>query len=82
MTPDELKTAGTKLFGRKHWKLELAQALDIDVATVHRMCHKERIPGHYEVAIVGLLNTHRARLEIEKQAKQLVRLTRRVRKKK
>ena len=55
MTPADLEKAGHRLYGRKKWKLQLAEALGVDPATIYRMMHRQRVPGPYVVAIGSLL---------------------------
>ncbi len=72
MTPLQLQSAAHKLYGRKYWKAKLADALHVDVATIHRMMHRETVPGPYEVAIAGMLDLHKRRQALEKEARKLL----------
>lgn len=71
MTPDQLKTSGIRLYGRKKWKTHLARALAVDVSTIHRMMHRPEIPGPYEVAIKGLLANKKAMDEAAALARKM-----------
>ena len=81
MTPEQLKTAGIRLYGRKHWKHKLSKALAVDVSTIHRMCARPEIAGPYEVAIKGMLQNKRAQEAVEKEARALGLVPRKRRKK-
>ena len=60
MTPAQLATAGHRLYGRKKWKNKLADALAVNVSTIHRIMHRPEVPGPYEVAVRGLLENKKA----------------------
>ena len=77
MTPDHLKSAGIKLYGRKKWQAHLADALAVDRSTIFRMLKRKQVPGPVEVAIKGMLENKKARDVLERQARKL--LPRRVR---
>jgi hypothetical protein len=81
VTPLQLITAGTRLYGRKHWKTHLARALAVDVSTIHRICKRPEVPGPVEVAVKGLLQNKLAQEDIEKQARKLGLVPRKRRKK-
>lgn len=54
MTPDELKHTAWELMGR-HWKAELARALDINPRTVYRWASGEiPVPSWVRVALRGI----------------------------
>jgi hypothetical protein len=75
MTPEAFVNAGIKLYGRKHWKSQLASALGINVVTVYRLSKLElprQIPGPYEVALRGLLQHKRAQDILEREARKLL----------
>jgi hypothetical protein len=72
MTPLELISAGQKLYGRKKWKSQLAAALHVDVSTIHRMTHREVIPGPWTVALNALLAQKKARDDLERAAMRLL----------
>lgn len=72
MTPDQLRLAGIKLHGSKHWKLYLARDLGVNVATIHRMTHRGQVPGPYAIAIASLLAQKKNRDEIERAARKLL----------
>lgn len=86
MTPEQFVTSGIKLFGRKKWKSQLAHALGVNVATVHRLAKlppspsgsgatselPRQIPGPYEVALKGLLQHKRAQDILEREARKLL----------
>jgi hypothetical protein len=72
MNPDQLRTAGIRLFGRKHWKAQLARALAVDVSTIHRIGKRAEVPGPVEVAVKGLLQHKRAHDLLEREARKLV----------
>lgn len=72
MTPAQFEEAGKKLFGNKHWKVKLAEALGINPATVWRMKHRKEVPGVYEVALRGLLQHKRAQDILDKEARKLL----------
>ncbi len=80
MTPLDLITSGIKLYGRKYWKTKLADALGVDVSTIHRMTHRNEVPGPYAIAIASLLEHKRHQDEIDRAARKL--LPRRLRRKK
>ena len=71
MTPDQLKAAGIRLYGRGRWKSKLAAALAVDVSTIHRLTKRAGIPGPYEVAVRGLIENKKAMTEAEKVARKL-----------
>lgn len=81
MTPEQLRTAGIRLYGRKRWKSHLARALAVDVSTIHRMCARPEIPGPYEVAIKGLVQNKQAQERLEREARKLGLVPRKRRKK-
>jgi len=70
MKPDELKRAGIRLYGRKGWRIKLAEALALNPSTVWRMESRGSIPGPVEVAVRGLLQNKRANDLIRKLAKE------------
>jgi len=81
MDVDQLTAAGRKLFGHKHWKLKLAQALGVNPATIYRMVKRLKaaagtreglVPGPYEVAIKGMLQHKRAQDVLDKAARKLL----------
>jgi len=72
MTPDDFQKNAIKIYGRKKWKPQLAEALNVDVATIHRMMHRPQIPGPYIVALNGLLDMHNRRTALEKEARKLI----------
>ena len=43
MTPDQLRTAGKRIYGEKKWVASLAQALGIDRGTVYRQLKKDKV---------------------------------------
>lgn len=74
MTRDQFVKAGVRLFGRKHWKAELAKALGVDPSTIHRLANRnEYIPGPYEVAVKGMVAFKEQQDELEKKARQILR---------
>lgn len=81
MTPAQLTKAGHKLYGRKKWKVRLAEALAVNVSTIHRICKRPEIPGPVEVAVKGLLNHRLEQIRIEKEARKLGLVPRKKRKK-
>ena len=60
MTPTQLQTAGHRLYGRKKWKNKLADALAVNVSTIHRIMHRPEVPGPVEVAVKGLIENKKA----------------------
>jgi hypothetical protein len=80
MTPDQFKTAGIRLFGRKHWKSKLADALAVDVSTIHRLGARKEIPGPYEIAVRGMVENKRRQEETEREARRLGLVPRKKRK--
>jgi hypothetical protein len=86
MISEQFVAAGIKLYGRKKWKSQLAHALGINVATVHRLAKlppspsgsgatselPRQIPGPYEVALKGLLQHKRAQDILEREARKLL----------
>ena len=81
MTPDQLIAAGIRLYGRKHWKARLAEALAVDVSTVHRICKRAEVPGPVEVAVKGLLQNKTAQERLEREARRLGLMPKKPRKK-
>lgn len=56
MTPDDLRAAGEKLYGKWGWQTKLARELKVDGSTVRRwLSGKVPIPGLAEVAISLLI---------------------------
>ena len=80
MTPAQLETAGVRLYGRKKWKTKLADALAVNVSTIHRIMHRPEVPGPVEVAVKGLIENLKARQAAEKEARRLGLVPRRRRK--
>jgi hypothetical protein len=80
VTPDVFIASGQKLYGRKKWKVRLADALGVDVVTIWRLTKREQIPGPYEVALKAMLENKRRQDQLEREARKL--LPRRVRRKK
>lgn len=80
MTPDQLKTTAVKIYGRKKWQVHLARDLGVDVSTIHRIMHREQVPGPYEVALRGLAEHRRQEVILEKAARKLLPRKFRVRK--
>jgi hypothetical protein len=75
MTPEAFVTAGIKLYGRKHWKSQLAAALGINAVTIYRLAKLQlprQIPGPYEVALRGLLQHKRAQDILDREARKLL----------
>ncbi len=81
MTPDQFRTAGIRLYGRKHWKAHMARALAVDVSTIHRICKRLEVPGPYEVAVKGLLENKKAMDAAAATARKLGLVPRKRRKK-
>lgn len=80
MTPQQLETAAIRIYGRKHWRARLADALAVDVSTIHRLGKRLQIPGPYEIAVNGMLEHHRRQVALAKEARRL--LPRKIRKRK
>ena len=80
MTPDVFIASGQKLYGRKYWKVKLADALGVDVTTIWRLTKREQIPGPYEVALKAMLENKKRQDMLEREARKL--LPRRLRRKK
>jgi len=72
MTPTDLALAGQKIYGRKKWKTQLANALGVNVATIYRMVHRSDVPGPYQIAINSLLANKKQMDDLEKAAKKLL----------
>lgn len=72
LTPLQLQEAGHKLYGRKHWKRQLALTLGLDVSTVLRITKRERVPGPVEFAVLGLLEQKRRKDEIDRAARAML----------
>lgn len=81
MTPAQLATAGIRLYGRKKWKNRLAEALAVNVSTIHRICGRPEVPGPYEVAIKGLLANKKAMDDAAAMARKMGLVPRKRRKK-
>jgi hypothetical protein len=81
MSPEQFKIAGIRLFGRKHWKSKLADALAVDVSTIHRLGARKEIPGPYEIAVRGMIENKRRQEETEREARKLGLVPRKRRKK-
>lgn len=63
MTPEELRRAGERLYGKWGWQTQLAKELKVDGSTVRRwLSGKVPIPGLAAVAISLLLRLY----EVEK----------------
>jgi IS30 family transposase len=71
VTPAQLLSAGHKLYGRRYWVTQLAKSLGVDRGTIYRLMKREQILGPYEVAVNGLLENWRRRMEIERAARKL-----------
>jgi hypothetical protein len=71
MTPQQLQSAGHRLYGRKYWKARLADALHVNVATIHRMMHREQLPGPYVVAINALLDLKKRQDALTREARRI-----------
>jgi hypothetical protein len=80
VTPDIFIASGQKLYGRKKWKVQLADALGVDVTTIWRLTKREQIPGPYEVALKAMLENKRRQDVLEREARKL--LPRKLRRKK
>lgn len=72
MTPLQLQSAGHRLYGRKHWKKKLADAVGVDVSTIHRIAKREQVPGLVEVAVKGLLEHKQRQDVLDKAARALL----------
>jgi hypothetical protein len=72
LIPTDLIAAGQKLYGRKYWKTKLAEALGVNVATIHRMVHREGVPGPYAIAITALLEHKKRKDELDRAARSLL----------
>ena len=60
MTPTEFTEAGKRIFGRSGWKGQLAEALQIDRATVWRYVNGKRpIPEPVALAMEALAQRER-----------------------
>lgn len=59
MTPQELESAGERLFG-ENWKGLIADALGIDASTRWRMFQKDKVPGPVAAAVNSWLTLHGA----------------------
>ena len=81
MTPTQLQAAAHKLYGRKKWKFKLADALAVNVSTIHRIMHRPEVPGPYEVAIRGLQANKKAMDGAAKLARKMGLVPRKKRKK-
>lgn len=66
MTPQELQRIGIRIYGRKHWRSQLALNTGLDVSTIWRQSHKETIGHLLEVAVRGLLEKHKQNLATSK----------------
>jgi IS30 family transposase len=71
LTPDQLRSAGIRIFGRKKWVPSLANALGIDRGTVYRQLKRDEIEGVYSVAIAGMLEHNKRQRELERAAIRL-----------
>lgn len=68
MKPEEFARIGKRLYGKIHWRKQLALNLGLNVSTIWRYSGKVplEIPHLVEVAVKGLLAQHKALIEIEK----------------
>jgi hypothetical protein len=72
MNGEEFARIATKIYGRKKWKVKLAEDLGVDRITIYRMTKREQIPGPYEVALRGLLEHRKREIALEKEARKLL----------
>jgi len=72
MNAVDLIAAGQKLYGRRKWKPQLAEALGVNVATIHRMVHRTGVPGPYAIAINALLEHKKRKDELDRAARSLL----------
>jgi hypothetical protein len=80
MTPDQLKSAGIRIFGRKKWVPQLARSLGINRGTVYRLLKRPEIDAVYMVAISGMLEHNKRQRELERVARALMPKRRRKKK--
>jgi hypothetical protein len=66
MTPAELQRIGIRIYGRTHWRSQLALNLGVDVSTIWRQSRKEKLSHLMEVAVRGLAEKHRQGLIVSK----------------
>jgi hypothetical protein len=66
MTPQELQRIGIRIYGRTHWRSQLALNLGVDVSTIWRQSRKEKLSHLMEVAVRGLAEKHRQGLVVSK----------------
>jgi hypothetical protein len=72
MTPDQFQKTAVRIFGRKHWKAQMARAMGVDVSTIHRLGKRDQIPGPYEVALQGMLAHALEQRKLEAAARRLL----------
>jgi hypothetical protein len=72
MTPDQLRSAGIRIFGRKKWVPQLARSLGIDRGTVYRLLKRPQIDGIYSVAVTGMLEHNKRQRELERAARAML----------
>jgi hypothetical protein len=72
MTPDQLRSAGIRIYGKKKWVPQLAGALGIDRGTIYRLLKRPEIDGIYSVAVAGLLEHRKRQRELERAARAMM----------
>jgi len=83
MTPAELEKIARRIFRDKpkFWKAKLSRVLCVDKSTIHRMMKRPEVPGPVEVAVRGLLEHKKKQDAIEREARKLLPVRLRKRKK-
>ena len=70
MTPDQLRTAGKRIYGEKKWVASLANALGVDRGTVYRQLKRDKREAVYTVAVAGLVEHHKRQRELERAVRK------------
>lgn len=72
MNPAQMEAAATRMYGRRLWKDKLAADLGVNVCTIYRMMHREKLPAVYDVAIAGMVEHKRREEALQKEARKLL----------
>jgi hypothetical protein len=72
MSPEQFRKVCIRVYGRRKWQIQIADALGVHQGTIFRMMHREQVPGPYEVALLGIVEHWKRQMEIEKAARKLL----------